>query len=93
MLELKIRDSHESKSLLESKLAKLKSELDKSNVSFKKFSTGSRLLEDILGGQRIASDHTRLGYHGNASTSTSIEVKPFLLNLQTVEVCFLKLKL
>ena len=37
MLELKIHDSHESKFLLESELAKLKSKLDRSNSYSKSF--------------------------------------------------------
>ena len=76
--------------MLESEMAKLSSELDKANVLFKKFSIGPRLSEDILGGQRTASDHMGLGYHENASTSAS-GGKIFLKNLQPVEICFLKL--
>ena len=71
MLELKIRDCRESESMLESNLAKLKLELEKSNVSFKKFFTCCRLLEDILGGWRTTSDFTGLGYHGDALTCAS----------------------
>ena len=54
--------------------------MDKSNVSFKKFFTGSRLLEDILGDQKTTSHPTRLAYRGNSYTSTSggktVFVKP-----------------
>ena len=58
----------ESKLMLESELAKLKSKLNKSNVSFKKYSTSSRLLGNILASQRTTSDHIGIWYHGNAST-------------------------
>ena len=89
MLQLKICDCQESESVLESNMAELKSELEKSNVSFKKFSTSSRLLEDNFGGQRTSiQDLAIIEMH----QQLQLEVKLFLYNLQPVEVCFLKLK-
>ena len=48
---------YEFKLLLEYNIVELEFELKMANVSFKKFSSGSRVLDDILGSKRTGSNH------------------------------------
>jgi hypothetical protein len=57
----------ETNKVLESKVAKLQVELDKTNAIFKKLNTGTQVLNEMLSVQKVTSNREGLGYVGGAS--------------------------
>ncbi|KAG5516684.1 hypothetical protein RHGRI_037430 [Rhododendron griersonianum] len=67
-LENDMHNLFETNMLLESKVAKLQVELDKTNTTFKKLNTGTRALNEVLSFQKVTVKREGLGYVGEAST-------------------------